>query len=72
MHALTEQDIRTRAYELWRAAGGPNIKLDAFWYRAEKELLRERAREERGSHASNGAPRRTVRRRRDTTPTDIH
>ena len=72
MRSLTEQNIRTRAYKLWRAAGGPNIKMDAFWYQAEKELLEGRAREVRGSHASNVARRRAVRRRRFSTLTDAH
>jgi hypothetical protein len=48
MRALTEEEIRKRAYELWRVAeqNKPYIKMDAFWYRAEKELLAERAAEE--------------------------
>ena len=71
MRALTEQDIRTRAYKLWQAAGGPN-HMDVFWYRAEKELLRERAAEEGGSHAPNGARHRAVRRRRDAVRADMH
>jgi Protein of unknown function (DUF2934) len=42
---LTEELIRTRAYELWKAAGEPegNGKMDAFWYEAERQLLAERA-----------------------------
>jgi hypothetical protein len=51
MRTLTEQDIRTRAYKLWKDAGQPNIKMDAFWYRAEKQLLQERAKEQRRSRA---------------------
>ncbi|WP_407150529.1 DUF2934 domain-containing protein [Bradyrhizobium sp. ORS 86] len=44
MRNLTEQDIRSRAYALWQAAGEPaDTKMDYFWYEAEKELLRERA-----------------------------
>ena len=39
----TEEEIRTRAFHLWRAAGEPDGKMDGFWYQAEKELLKERA-----------------------------
>ncbi|WP_348637494.1 DUF2934 domain-containing protein [Bradyrhizobium sp. ISRA443] len=72
MRALTEQDIRTRAYKLWQTAGRPNIKMDAFWYEAEKELLAERARERHESHASNTAQRRVVRRRRNAALAGVH
>jgi Protein of unknown function (DUF2934) len=59
MRALTEEEIRKRAYELWKVAGRnkPFIKMDAFWYQAEKELLAERAAEE-WSQAPNMAHRR--------------
>lgn len=40
---LSEEDIRIRAYELWRAAGEPSGEMDAFWYEAEKQLLAERS-----------------------------
>jgi hypothetical protein len=40
--ALTEEDIRTRAYILWEAAGQPAGQMDIFWYQAEKELIAER------------------------------
>ena len=61
MRALTEEEIRKRAYELWKIAerNKPYIKMDAFWYQAEKELLAERAAEE-WSHAPNMAHRRAV------------
>jgi Protein of unknown function (DUF2934) len=39
----TEEEIRIRAYHLWKAAGEPGCKMDGFWYRAETELLKERA-----------------------------
>jgi hypothetical protein len=44
MFSVTEELIRTRAYELWKAAGEPegNGKMDAFWYEAERQLLAER------------------------------
>lgn len=69
MRTLTEQDIRTRAYRLWRAAGEPNKAMDAFWYQAEKELLEERTKD-------NGRPdtgrRRVVRRRRHAAVASAH
>jgi hypothetical protein len=37
----TEEEIRTRAFELWKKAGQPDDSTDTFWYQAEKELLRE-------------------------------
>ena len=60
MRTLTEEDIGTRAYKLWKAAGEHNTKMDAFWYQAEKELLADRASE-------NSAPnvRGAIRRRRN-------
>ena len=39
----TEEEIRIRAYLLWRAAGEPYGRMDRFWYQAETELLQERA-----------------------------
>ncbi|MGY4480101.1 DUF2934 domain-containing protein [Bradyrhizobium sp. USDA 3364] len=62
MRSLTEQNIRTRAYRLWQAAGEPNTKFDAFWYQAEKELLEERTRETAGPRRPKSA-RQVVRRR---------
>ena len=50
MRTLTEEDIRTRAYKLWKAAGEHNTKMDAFWYQAEKELLADRASENGGAN----------------------
>lgn len=38
-----ETEIRTRAYHLWKEAGEPDGRTDAFWYQAEKEILAERA-----------------------------
>jgi Protein of unknown function (DUF2934) len=68
MRTLTEEDIRARAYKLWRAAGEHNTKMEAFWYQAEKELLADRARET----APTVARRRAIRRRRDIVPMDVH
>ncbi len=39
----TEEQIRIRAYDLWKAAGEPDGKMDRLWYQAESELLHERA-----------------------------
>ena len=47
MPGPTEEQIRTRAYELWKSAGEPYGQMDVLWYQAEKELLSE--------HAANGA-----------------
>ena len=43
MAGLTEEDVRKRAYEIWKSAGEPSGKMDTFWYEAEKELLAERS-----------------------------
>jgi hypothetical protein len=66
MRTLTEEEIRKRACELWKVAqqSKPCIKMDAFWYQAEKELLAERAAKETWSRAPNVAHRRVVRQRR--------
>jgi hypothetical protein len=39
----TEDEIRTRAFELWKAAGEPHGIMETFWYQAEKELLQRRS-----------------------------
>jgi hypothetical protein len=33
-----EEDIRTRAYDLWRQAGEPEDRNEEFWRLAEQEL----------------------------------
>ncbi|MDI3560255.1 DUF2934 domain-containing protein [Bradyrhizobium sp. Arg816] len=43
MASLSEEQIRDRAYHLWREAGEPAGRMDTFWYEAEKMLLAERA-----------------------------
>lgn len=53
MTGPTEQEIRTRAYELWKAAGEPQGQMDVLWYKAEKELL---ARQAANGNSSNGKP----------------
>src|ERR1700736_5312492 len=57
MRTLTEEDIRTRAYKLWKAAG-ESTKCDAFWYQAEKETIGRKSEREFWAtrvecHASN-------------------
>jgi hypothetical protein len=42
MTSLSEDDIRNRAYLLWKEAGEPAGRMDIYWYEAEKELLDER------------------------------
>jgi len=39
----TEEEIRIRAYLLWKEAGEPGCRMDIFWYQAESKLLQERA-----------------------------
>ncbi|MBR0800404.1 DUF2934 domain-containing protein [Bradyrhizobium jicamae] len=46
MPSPTEEQIRSRAYELWKNAGEPSGQMDTLWYQAEQELLSE--------HAANG------------------
>lgn len=43
MTGLTEDDIRKRAFEIWKGAGEPDGMMTTFWYQAEKELLAERS-----------------------------
>ncbi|MGY4478454.1 DUF2934 domain-containing protein [Bradyrhizobium sp. USDA 3364] len=43
MTGPTEQEIRTRAYELWKDAGEPAGQMDRLWYQAERELLARKA-----------------------------
>ena len=43
MAGLSEEDIRNRAYHLWKQAGEPAEAMDTLWYKAEAELLAERA-----------------------------
>jgi hypothetical protein len=41
-----QETIKSRAYELWKAAGEPEGKMDVFWYEAGRQLLEERAKME--------------------------
>jgi len=43
MPNLSQEDIRIRAYELWRAAGEPSGDMETFWFEAEKQLMAERS-----------------------------
>jgi hypothetical protein len=36
-----EEDIRTRAYDLWKQAGEPEDRDDEFWLLAEQQLRNE-------------------------------
>ena len=36
-----EEDIRTRAYDLWKQAGEPEGRDEEFWLLAEQELRNE-------------------------------
>jgi hypothetical protein len=36
-----EEDIRTRAYDLWKQAGDPEDRDEEFWLLAEQELRNE-------------------------------
>jgi len=38
MTKATEDRIRTRAHQLWEAAGKPEGREDEFWHEAEREL----------------------------------
>ncbi|QPF87419.1 DUF2934 domain-containing protein [Bradyrhizobium genosp. L] len=55
MTGPTEQEIRTRAYELWKDAGEPQGTMDQLWYQAERELLERKAANGNGK-AANGKP----------------
>lgn len=69
MRTLTEEEIRARAYKLWLAAREHNIKMDALWYQAEKELLADRAEE---NSAPDVGRRQAIRRQRDMGPMGVH
>ena len=36
-----EEDIRTRAYDLWKQAGEPEDRDEEFWHLAEQQLRNE-------------------------------
>jgi hypothetical protein len=35
----TDEEIRTRAHQLWEQAGKPDGRENEFWHQAERELL---------------------------------
>ncbi len=41
MAAPTEDEIRAKAYQLWKDAGEPEGQADSFWHQAEDQLIRE-------------------------------
>src|SRR5258706_14946744 len=41
----TDDQIRSRAHQLWEQAGKPEGREDEFWHQAEKELQEEKLRE---------------------------
>lgn len=41
MHALNDEKIRARAYQLWDQAGQPEGREQEFWFDAERELAEE-------------------------------
>lgn len=43
---VTEEEIRTRAHELWQLAGEPEGKEHHFWIEAERELREQQIREQ--------------------------
>jgi Protein of unknown function (DUF2934) len=42
----SDEEIRTRAHELWEQAGKPHNKEEHFWMEAERELKEARIRHE--------------------------
>ena len=41
MATPSDEEVRARAYQLWKNAGEPEGRSNAFWYQAEKELHRK-------------------------------
>jgi DUF2934 family protein len=46
MPEVYEDEIRTRAHELWEQAGRPAGREDHFWLEAERQLKEEQIRHE--------------------------
>lgn len=46
MTEFNDDDVRTRAFQLWEEAGRPEDKMAEFWYKAEQQLQDERTRHE--------------------------
>jgi Protein of unknown function (DUF2934) len=53
MEKPTEEQIRSRAHELWEQAGKPDGREDEFWHQAERELKQK---QELGDTASGPEP----------------
>jgi len=41
MASPTEEQIRTRAHQLWEQAGKPEGREEEFWHQAEQELQKD-------------------------------
>lgn len=75
MTGLSEEDIRTRAYVLWKDAGEPFGKMDDFWYEAERQLLAKRSNgqvdaDQTASSSGDGEASTTLR--KDAAPRHRH
>jgi len=46
MTEFNDDDVRTRAFQLWEEAGKPNGRMTEFWYKAEQQLKEERVKHE--------------------------
>jgi hypothetical protein len=46
-----EEDIRTRAYQLWLAAGSPDGRAEEYWEEARQQLMAARPADEGGREA---------------------
>lgn len=42
-HAILQQRIREKAYELWEAAGSPEGEAERFWFQAKVDIGQEEA-----------------------------
>nr|WP_298885130.1 DUF2934 domain-containing protein [uncultured Bradyrhizobium sp.] len=45
MKHLDDDDVRERAFLIWKEAGEPAGQMDEFWYEAERQLELERLQE---------------------------
>ncbi|WP_018319070.1 DUF2934 domain-containing protein [Bradyrhizobium sp. WSM2793] len=69
MKHLDDNDVRERAFLIWKQAGEPSGKMAEFWYEAERQLEQERLKElgaagelPRILASPSSAPRPAVRR----------
>lgn len=49
-----EEDIRTRAYQLWLAAGSPDGRAEEYWEEARQQLMAARPAD--GGQPATGSP----------------